>query len=109
MDEEQLSSWPWIISVFGSKGYCSIVMPLCVFQHRRVTYVKTDDVDQSVLSSIRFELVANKRTVRTTQYRITMFVVLNNIYDSVGKFEEFDFAYLVRMKSPFRTSRMSSK
>ena len=24
MDEEQLSSWPWIISVLDSKGYCCI-------------------------------------------------------------------------------------
>ena len=61
-----------------------------MFDRRRVAFVQTDDVDQSLLSSIRFELVIDKRTVRTTQYQITLFVVLHNIYiyiyDSVDAF-----------------------
>ena len=65
MDEEHLSSWPWIISAFGSKGYCCIVMSLCMFDHMRVAFVQTDYVDQSVLSSIYFELVADKQTKQT--------------------------------------------
>ena len=55
MDEKQLSSGPWIFSVLYSKGYCCIVMLLCRFDHRRVTFSHKTDVDQSVLSSIRFE------------------------------------------------------
>ena len=61
-------------------------MSLCMFDHRRVAFVHTDDVNQSVFSSLRFELVADKQTVRTIQYQITLFVALNNIYDSVGIF-----------------------
>ena len=57
MDERQLSSWPWIISVLDSKGYCRIVMFfLCMFDNNRsVTFF--------VVSSICFELVADKQTV----------------------------------------------
>ena len=55
-------------------------MSFCMFDRKRVAFVQTDDVDQSLLSSIRFELVIDKRTVRTTQYQITLFVVLHNIY-----------------------------
>ena len=68
MDEKQLSSWPWIISVLDLKGYCCIVMSVCIFDHRRVAFVQNDNVDQSVLSSIRFEFVAHKQTARTIQY-----------------------------------------
>ena len=57
-----------------------------MFDHRRVAFVQTDDVDQSVLSFIRFGLVAYEQIVRTIQYQITLFVVLNNIYDSVATF-----------------------
>ena len=53
-------------------------MFLCMFDHRNVAFVQTDDVDQSVLSSTRFELVDDKQTVRTIQYHITLLVALNN-------------------------------
>ena len=58
----------------------------CTFDPRRVAFVQTDDVDPSGLSSIRFELVADKQTVRTIQYHITLLVVLNDIKDSEGTF-----------------------
>ena len=57
-----------------------------MFDQRRVAFVQTAYLDQSVLSSIRFKLVADKRTVRTIQYQITLFAVLNNKYASVGTF-----------------------
>ena len=57
---------PWIISVPNSNGYCRIVMFLCMFDHRRVTFSLKTDVDQSVLSFIRFELVAYKWTIRAS-------------------------------------------
>ena len=60
MDEKQLSSWPWIISVLDSKGYCCIAMCLCMFVYRGANYSHKTDVDQSVLSPIRFELVNYK-------------------------------------------------
>ena len=73
MDEEQLLSWPWIILVHDSKGYCCIVIFLCMLDHGRATFLhKTDKVDQSVLSSIRFELVADKQTVRSIRYQSGM-------------------------------------
>ena len=70
MDEEQLSSWPWIISVLDSNVYCCIGMVLCTLDHRRVTFPhETDNVDQSVLNSIRFELVSDKQTIRSIRYQ----------------------------------------
>ena len=50
------------------KGYCGIVMfLLCMFGHRRVVFfVQTDDVDQSVVSSIFFQLVAYNQTIRAS-------------------------------------------
>ena len=42
------------------KGNCCIVISLCMIDHRRTAFVQTDDVDQSVRCSIRFDLVADK-------------------------------------------------
>ena len=59
-DAKQFLSRSWIISVLDSKGYCCIGMFLCMFDHRRVIFSHKTDVDQSVLGSIRFELIAYK-------------------------------------------------
>ena len=65
-------------------------MFLCRFDHRRVTFfVQTDDVDQSVLSSVRYELVADKQIVRSKRYQngiveqVDFIVIL--LYCEVGK------------------------
>ena len=61
MDEEQCSSWPWIISVLDSKRYCCILLFLYRFDNRRATVWH--------LNSIRFELVADKQPVRSIRYQ----------------------------------------
>ena len=43
---------PWIISVPNLNGYCCIMMFLCMFDHRRVTFSHKTDVNQSVLRAI---------------------------------------------------------
>ena len=42
-----------------------------MFNHRRVAFAQCDDADQSVLSSIRFDLVAYKLTIRASDTRRT--------------------------------------
>ena len=61
-------------------------MSLRMFDHKSVAFIQTNDVDQSVLRSIHFELFSYKQTVRTIQYHITLSVVLSNLYESVGTF-----------------------